>query len=75
MAYQDKIDAGYMRNKTYCYRDSNGEEQISNTIRITPKGLVKLAQLMPGAIQPPAVHLAPEGTAPAPFAPAPEPAS
>ena len=49
LAYQDKIDAGYLRNTPYTYRDSNGEEHVGNTIRVTTKGLVKLAQVVPGA--------------------------
>ena len=49
LAYQDKIDAGYFRNKATQYTDPNGEPQAGNTIRVTPKGLAWLAKVVPGA--------------------------
>ncbi|NHN93446.1 hypothetical protein GVI59_16070 [Acetobacter sicerae] len=74
LAYQDKIDAGYLRNKPYTYRDSNGEEHVGNTIRVTTKGLVKLAQVVPGASIASEVADLKEKV-PANFRKAPEPAS
>ena len=50
LAYQDKIDAGYFRNRASFYTDPNGEQQAGNTIRVTPKGLAWLAQVVPGAV-------------------------
>ncbi|MFT9044586.1 phage antirepressor KilAC domain-containing protein [Acetobacter orientalis] len=49
LAYQDKIDAGYFRNRATFYTDANGEQQAGNTIRVTPKGLAWLARVVPGA--------------------------
>ncbi|WP_019087380.1 BRO family protein [Komagataeibacter europaeus] len=56
LAYQDRIDAGYMRNKAHPYTDNNGEEHLGNTIRITTKGLLKFAQIVPGAKLDPVVE-------------------
>lgn len=67
LAYQDKIDAGYFRNRATFYTDTNGEQQAGNTIRVTPKGLAWLARVVPGAKLDPAF----EGAASVPFTQAP----
>jgi len=50
LAYQDKINAGFVRNKANPYKDANGEEHLGNTVRVTAKGIAKLAQIVPGAL-------------------------
>lgn len=68
LAYQDKIDAGYFRNRATYYTDKNGEPQAGNTIRVTPKGLVWLAKVVPGAkIDPDYTVSIKEGETPVPF--------
>lgn len=49
LAYQGKIDAGYLWHKIGTYTDQNGEEKTRDTVKVLPKGLAKLAQLVPGA--------------------------
>ena len=71
LAYQAKIDAGYLWHKIATYTDPNGEEKTRDTVKVLPKGLAKLAQLVPGAkIDPDLMQM----EAP-PFAKKPEPAS
>lgn len=68
LAYQDKIDAGYFRNRATYYTDKNGEPQAGNTIRVTPKGLTWLAKVVPGAkIDPDYTVSIKEGETPVPF--------
>ena len=71
LAYQAKIDAGYLWHKIATYTDPNGEEKTRDTVKVLPMGLAKLAQLVPGAkIDPDLMQM----EAP-PFAKKPEPAS
>lgn len=49
LAYQGKIDAGYLWHKIGTYTDQNGEEKTRDTVKVLPKGIAKLAQLVPGA--------------------------
>ncbi|MBF0850450.1 hypothetical protein HKD27_05860 [Gluconobacter sp. R75690] len=49
LAYQGKIDAGYLWHKISTYTDQNGEEKTRDTVKVLPKGLAKLAQIVPGA--------------------------
>lgn len=71
LAYQAKIDAGYLWHKIGTYTDPNGEEKTRDTVKVLPKGLAKLAQIVPGAkIDPDLMQM----EAP-PFAKKPEPAS
>lgn len=70
LAYQDKIDAGYFRNRATFHTDANGERQAGNTIRVTPKGLTWLARVVPGAKLDPAFKDIAEAT-PVPFTQAP----
>ncbi|MBS1065913.1 phage antirepressor KilAC domain-containing protein [Gluconobacter kondonii] len=71
LAYQAKIDAGYLWHKIGTYTDPNGEEKTRDTVKVLPKGLAKLAQLVPGAkIDPDLMQM----EAP-PFAKKPEPVS
>ena len=71
LAYQAKIDAGYLWHKIATYTDPNGEEKTRDTVKVLPKGLAKLAQLVPGAkIDPDLMQMEAH-----PFAKKPEPVS
>lgn len=43
IAYQDKIKAGYLVHKIMVIPLENGEERIKEQVRVTPKGMAKLA--------------------------------
>jgi len=71
LAYQERIDAGYLKNRANYYTDANGEPQTGNTIKVTAKGLAWFARVVPGAeLDPAYAHLIEE--APRPFAKKPE---
>ena len=71
LAYPAKIDAGYLWHKIATYTDPNGEEKTRDTVKVLPKGLAKLAQIVPGAkIDPDLMQMEAR-----PFAKSPEPAS
>jgi len=71
LAYQAKIDAGYLWHKIATFTDPNGEEKTRDTVKVLPKGLAKLAQIVPGAkIDPDLMQMEVP-----PFAKKPEPAS
>ena len=46
LAYQDKIQAGYMEHIDHPFFDDQGRERISTRAHVTAKGLVKLAALL-----------------------------
>jgi len=46
LAYQDKIQSGYMEHKDHLYIDNMGVERVSTHAYVTAKGLVKLADLL-----------------------------
>lgn len=46
IAYQDKIKAGYLEHKEHKYKDSNGDDRIKSYPVVTPKGLVKIAEML-----------------------------
>ncbi len=46
LAYQDKIQAGYMEHDDYIHFDNLGRERVSTRALVTAKGLVKLADLL-----------------------------
>lgn len=75
LAYEDKRRAGLLRHKLDVYTDNQtGEEKTRDTVRVTIKGIIKLAKIVPGAqIDPEFVHLVKES--PVPFAKNPEPVS
>lgn len=75
LAYEDKRRAGLLRHKLDVYTDNQtGEEKTRDTVRVTIKGIIKLAKIVPGAqIDPEFVHLVKES--PVPFAKKPEPVS
>ncbi len=53
-AHVDKRNTGYLDHKLYNYTDERtGEDKVSATLVVTPKGLARLAKLLPasGAVQ------------------------
>ncbi|BAF86866.1 putative antirepressor protein [Azorhizobium caulinodans ORS 571] len=46
LAYQDKIQAGYMEHIDHPFFDDQGRERIATRAHVTAKGLVKLAALL-----------------------------
>lgn len=52
LAYQDKIQAGYLEHKVTTVYRNDGSEKITEAVRVTPKGLSKLSLLVPGAKRP-----------------------
>jgi len=72
LAYEDKRSGGLLRHKLDVYTDQqSGEEKSRDTVRVTIKGIIKLAKIVPGAqIDPEFIHLVKE--TPIPFAKKPE---
>lgn len=50
-AYQDKITSGYLTHKVSVIITPNGEERMAEQVRVTSKGLAKLARLVPAALR------------------------
>lgn len=50
-AYQDKIKAGYLTHKVSVILAPNGDERMAEQVRVTSKGLAKLARLVPAALK------------------------
>lgn len=46
-AYQDKIQCGYLTHKVYAMTLDDGTERIREQVVVTPRGLVKLASIVP----------------------------
>lgn len=46
VAYQDKIQIGYLEHADHLYLDEQGRERVSTRCLVTAKGLVKLAELL-----------------------------
>lgn len=51
IAYQSKLAMGLLEHKTTTIYRSDGTEQISTQVRVTPKGLARLAQEFPPAAE------------------------
>jgi phage antirepressor YoqD-like protein len=49
VAYQDKIQAGYLRHKITTIHRDDGTEKIVEQVLVTPKGLMKLSRAFAGA--------------------------
>ncbi|WP_434619282.1 BRO family protein [Azospirillum sp. B2RO_4] len=49
LPYQDRIESGYLTLKVEVLPRDDGTEKVIQRARITPKGLTKLAQVVPGA--------------------------
>ena len=46
IAYQDKIAAGWLEHKTTTVERSDGSTKVVTQVRVTPKGLARLAELL-----------------------------
>lgn len=51
VAYQDKIQAGYLEHEDHLFVDDQGRERVSTRALVTAKGLVKLAELLNQPLQ------------------------
>ena len=51
VAYQDKIQSGYLTHKVYSITLDDGAERINEQVIVTPKGLAKLSLLIPETIR------------------------
>lgn len=49
IAYQDKIQQGYLEHKVTVVTRADGTEKTVEQVRATPKGLARLAMVVPGA--------------------------
>lgn len=45
VGYEDKVKRGYLENDLRTFTDANGEERTSVQLKITPKGVARLAQI------------------------------
>lgn len=51
LAYQDKIQSGHLMHKVTPYIDeTNGESRVSEQVRVTPRGLTRIADLLNKAV-------------------------
>ncbi|MFV1694208.1 phage antirepressor [Phaeobacter sp. JH20_25] len=48
VGYEDKVKRGYLENDLRTFTDASGEERSSVQLKITPKGVSRLAQIYPG---------------------------
>lgn len=46
IGYQDKIQAGFLEHKEHAYIGSDGLERCRTQVRVTGKGLLKLADIV-----------------------------
>lgn len=51
VAYQSKIEAGYLEHRPHEVMRTNGEEIVRTQAIVTPKGLAYLAQIFPPAVK------------------------
>lgn len=49
LAYQDKMQTGYLEHKVTTVCRPDGSEKVTEAVRVTPKGLSKLALLLNGS--------------------------
>lgn len=49
IAYQDKIQTGVLEHKVTTISRSDGSEKVVEAVRVTAKGLARLAKIVPGA--------------------------
>lgn len=49
LGYQDKTNAGYLVHRVHSVRQPDGTEVVREQVKITPRGLTKLANIIPGA--------------------------
>ena len=54
VAYQDKIDSGYLKHRVSSYKDpKTGKSKTSPQVLVTSKGLAKLSELLSAPVAPP----------------------
>lgn len=46
IGYQGKVQAGYLEHTEHTYTKSDGETRVSVQVKVTPKGLLKIAELL-----------------------------
>lgn len=51
IAYQSKLSSGLLEHKTTTVYRSDGTEKVTTQVRVTPKGLARLAKELPSAVQ------------------------
>ncbi|WP_082987561.1 phage antirepressor KilAC domain-containing protein [Gallibacterium genomosp. 3] len=51
IAYQDKLQIGYLEHKANPYEDKDGNLKISEQVLVTAKGLVKLSEMLNKAVE------------------------
>jgi Rha family phage regulatory protein len=56
VAYQDKIKAGYLEHKATPVPRPDGTEKVVTRVRVTPKGLAKLAEIFNASVPQGEVH-------------------
>lgn len=52
VAYQSKLASGLLEHKTTTVSRSDGSEKVVTQVRVTPKGLARLAEELPPAVRP-----------------------
>lgn len=52
VAYQSKLASGLLEHKTTTVSRSDGSEKTVTQVRVTPKGLARLAEELPAAVRP-----------------------
>lgn len=73
LGYQKRITAGYLEHKVTPLSQEDGTEKLSEQVRVTAKGLTRLAAIIPGAnLDPNLVPNDQKAPAPRPFAKKPE---
>lgn len=51
IAYQSKLQAGLLEHKTTTVHRTDGSEKVTTQVRVTPKGLARLAREFPPAVK------------------------
>jgi phage antirepressor YoqD-like protein len=51
LGYQDKVQRGFLEHKVTTVQRADGGEKIVEQVRITPRGLAKLAEMLAGERQ------------------------
>lgn len=52
VAYQDKLQAGYLTAKLSTHLGSDGTDRVAEQVRVTPKGMTKLAAMIGAGVFP-----------------------
>ncbi|MEM7621323.1 MAG: phage antirepressor KilAC domain-containing protein [Pseudomonadota bacterium] len=49
IGHQDKINSGYLEHSEYVYRDRYDSERVKTTVKVTAKGIAKIAKMFESA--------------------------